>query len=79
MTRIDIVAWQKHLKTPLDTIRLEATLKNITWTSALADDWQEFYDTAQRVVGLYRGGRIESYVLSDFPKYQDLPVEPCSP
>lgn len=78
MTRIDLVAWQTQLKTSVDHILLETLLKNITWTSKLANEWQEFYDTAQQVVVLYQQGQIKSYTLPHLPKYQDLPNELCS-
>lgn len=77
MTRIDLIAWQTQLNTTLETNKLDAILKNIQWTSVLADEWQKFYDTARRLVVLYRGDRIETYQQSNIPNYQDIHLESC--
>ena len=87
MSRIDLVAWQIKMNTSshvslnlnatIGNIQLEQWLRNLTWTPQSTDDWQEFYDRAQRIVGIYRGTQVESQVLPTLPKYEDLQIEPC--
>lgn len=57
---------------------LEQWMTNLTWTSQSASEWQQFYDTAQRDVTIYRGNTIESKILPNLPKYKDLNIELCS-
>ena len=52
-------------------------LLNISWTSNLATEWQNFYNTASQI-SLY--GRAEHYgesFLSSLPTYKDLSTEVC--
>ncbi|UJR17775.1 hypothetical protein I4U23_004673 [Adineta vaga] len=79
MTRIDMAAWQikMNMSTTIDNIQLEHWLLNLTWTSQSADEWQEFYNKAQRIVSIFKGAQVESKFLPALPKYEDLKVKPC--
>ncbi|CAF1311005.1 unnamed protein product [Adineta ricciae] len=80
MSRIDVKSWQMKMNTSLNITNndLEQWMMNLTWTSQLAAEWQQFYDTAQRDVTIYRGNGIESKILPTLPKYKDLNIELCS-
>ncbi|CAF1311025.1 unnamed protein product [Adineta ricciae] len=80
MSRINVKSWQMKMNTSLNITNndLEQWMMNLTWTSQLAAEWQQFYDTAQRDVTIYRGNGIESKILPTLPKYKDLNIELCS-
>ncbi|CAF3465404.1 unnamed protein product [Rotaria socialis] len=80
MTAIDQTAWQTIMKTslPIDNIKLEQWLRNLTWTPKSVAQWQEFYNEAQRFIMYDRGSYMDFNVLPTIPKYEDLQVEPCN-
>ncbi|CAF1548880.1 unnamed protein product, partial [Adineta ricciae] len=77
MTRIYLIAWkiQMNSSSMIDDLELEHTLRNLTWISQSANQWQTFYNEAQRVVAIFRGGEIESKILPNRPKYKDFKDE----
>ncbi|CAF2018482.1 unnamed protein product [Rotaria magnacalcarata] len=80
LTAIDQTAWQTIMKTslPIDNVKLEQWLHNLTWTSNSVAQWQEFYNEAQRFIMYDRGSYMEFNVLPTIPKYEDLQIEPCN-
>jgi hypothetical protein len=65
------------LNRPIDNIKLEQWLHNLTWTPESVVQWQEFYNKAPRLIIYDRGSHTDSEVLSVIPKYEDIKIEPC--
>ncbi len=63
---------------PVDNIKLEQWLRNLTWTPDSVAQWQEFYNKAPRLIIYDRGNRTDSEVLPTIPKYEDIKFEPCN-
>ncbi|CAF3687851.1 unnamed protein product [Rotaria sp. Silwood1] len=59
-------------------IKLKEWLLNQTWTPERAVQWQEFYNTASRVL-VYGAAPSRQYnVIPSLPKYQDFKPVPCT-
>ncbi|UJR07225.1 hypothetical protein I4U23_011513 [Adineta vaga] len=72
-------AWQKMMNvssTPSKSA-VRRWLSNITWTSEVANQWQEFYNTAPRRLFYGRSGDMQHEDLPALPTYKDLPTEIC--
>jgi uncharacterized Zn-finger protein len=67
-----------NLNRPIDNIKLEQWLRNLTWTPESVAQWQEFYNKAPRLIIYDRGNQTDSEVLPIIPKYEDIKVEPCN-
>jgi hypothetical protein len=66
------------LDRPIDNIKLEQWLHNLTWTPESIAQWQEFYNKAPRLIIYDRGSHMDSEVLPIIPKYEDIEFEPCN-
>jgi hypothetical protein len=53
-------------------------LRRLTWTPELASQWQEFYNSASRILFYGRSGQFENEILFILPTYTDLPSEKCA-
>lgn len=67
-----------HFDRPIDNVKLEQWLRNLTWTPKSVAQWQEFYNEAQRSIMYDRGSSMEFNILPTIPKYEDLQVETCN-
>ncbi len=56
---------------------LKQWLLNLTWTPELAVQWQEFYNTASRVLSYGRSGQFQTEILQTLPTYKDLQPDIC--
>ncbi len=53
-------------------------INNINWTSDLAIQWQNFYNTASRITFYGRSTNLNYTYLQNLPRYVDLQVENCT-
>jgi hypothetical protein len=77
-TNFQILAFCFHLNRPVDNIKVQQWLLNLTWTSESVAQWQEFYNKANRFTFFDRQGQFETKILPANTKYEDLKVEPCN-
>lgn len=52
-------------------------LLNLTWTPQLATQWQEFYNTASRLLLYGSAGQMENEMIPTLPTYKDLQPDIC--
>ncbi|CAF4866010.1 unnamed protein product, partial [Rotaria sp. Silwood1] len=64
--------------TPVDYSKFVEWLLNLTWTPERAVQWQEFYNTASRVLIYGASPNIQFNNMSSLPKYKDLKPVPCT-
>ncbi|CAF3672065.1 unnamed protein product [Rotaria sp. Silwood1] len=70
--------YDNRLPKPIKLYRLKEWLLNQTWTPERAVQWQEFYNTASRVL-VYGAAPSRQYnVIPSLPKYQDFKPVPCT-
>jgi hypothetical protein len=50
---------------------------NITWTPQSAIKWQQFYNSAARLIKYGGLGHVEYENMDTLPKYEDLKSEQC--
>ncbi|CAF2114363.1 unnamed protein product, partial [Rotaria magnacalcarata] len=79
-TTIDMTVWETLMNTtsPIDYMKLEQWLRNLTWTPESIAQWQEFYNKAARLAIYDRGSHVDTEFISTIPKYEDLKLEPCT-
>jgi len=56
---------------------LKQWLLDLKWTPELAARWQEFYNSASRLVIYGRSGQMQSQILETLPTYKDLQPDEC--
>ncbi|CAF5053827.1 unnamed protein product, partial [Rotaria sp. Silwood1] len=53
-------------------VNLQQLLLSIKWTPVLAEQWQEFYNNATRLVVYGRAEYLDSVTLQSLPKFENL-------
>ncbi|CAF1205461.1 unnamed protein product [Rotaria magnacalcarata] len=79
-TTIDMTVWETLMNTtsPIDYMKLEQWLRNLTWTPESIAQWQDLYNKAARLAIYDRGSHVDTEFISTIPKYEDLKLEPCT-